>query len=135
MVELPFDPNVVWGEKPRHHVRGTINGKAFRGPLDRYENTIVLGPAWCRDNEIAAGEKVKVMLYPEGPQRDDLDEDIATALAAEPEAGAFFDGLAQFYRKGYLKWILSTKRSPAERKRRIGEMIALLKAGVKQRPK
>ena len=49
-------------------------------------------------------------------------------------AGPFFDSLAQFYRKAYLRWIDATKRSPAKRAERIAEMIKLLDAGVKQRP-
>jgi uncharacterized protein YdeI (YjbR/CyaY-like superfamily) len=57
------------------------------------------------------------------------------ALDAEPAAGAFFDSLAQFYRRGYLTWIDATKRSPAERAARIAEMVRLLKAGHKQRPR
>jgi uncharacterized protein YdeI (YjbR/CyaY-like superfamily) len=74
-----------------------------------------------------------VALAPEGPQRDNLAPDIAAALEAEPEAGAFFDSLAQFYRNAYLRWIDSTKRSPDLRAARIDETVALLKAGVKQR--
>jgi hypothetical protein len=42
------------------------------------------------------------------PQRGD----IAAALAANPAAGAFFDTLAQFYRKAYLRWIDATTRRP-----------------------
>ena len=49
-----------------------------------------------------------VELTPEGPQRADLAEDIAAALAANPAAGAFFDTLAQFYRKAYLRYIDAT---------------------------
>lgn len=42
----------------------------------------------------AIGGDVTVELAPEGPQRGDLADDIATALAASPAAGAFFDTLA-----------------------------------------
>ncbi len=72
---------------------------------------------------------------PEGLQRGDLDADIAAALDAHPAAGAFFDSLAQFYRKAYLRWIDGTKRRPHERVRRIQEMVTLLEAGIKERPK
>jgi serine/threonine-protein kinase len=51
------------------------------------------------------------------------------------KAAEFFDGLAQFYRKGYLTWIDATKKSPDERARRITQTVKLLKSGVKQRPK
>ena len=47
------------------------------------------------------------------------------------QAGEFFDGLAQFYRRGYLRWIEATKRSPDERARRIARTVELLAAGVK----
>lgn len=93
-----------------------------------------LGPAWVRDCGVAVGDTVLVALLPEGPQRDDLAADVADALAANPRAGAFFDSLAQFYRKAYLSWIDATRRSPAKRSERIAEMIRLLDAGVKQRP-
>ena len=69
------------------------------------------------------------------PQRADLAEDIAAALAANPAAGAFFDTLAQFYRKAYLRWIDATTRRPEVRAARIAEVVDLLAAGVKERPR
>ena len=81
------------------------------------------------------GDTVDVSLAAEGPQRDALDPDIAAALAKDPKAAAFFDGLAQFYRKAYLTWIAGTKSRPDERARRIAEVVKLLKAGVKERPR
>jgi uncharacterized protein YdeI (YjbR/CyaY-like superfamily) len=74
------------------------------------------------------------VLYPEGPQRANLAPDVAAALDTAPDAAAFFDSLAQFYRRGYLRWIDATKRSPEKRAARIAEMIELLKAGIKERP-
>ena len=61
---------------------------------------------------IAVGDDVAVELAPEGPQRGDLADDLAAALAANPAAAAFFDTLAQFYRKAYLRWIDATTRRP-----------------------
>jgi uncharacterized protein YdeI (YjbR/CyaY-like superfamily) len=54
---------------------------------------------------------------------------------AAPEAGAFFDSLAQFYRNAYLRWIEATKRRPEQRPLRIAEMIHLLEQGKKERPR
>ena len=59
------------------------------------------------------------MLYPEGPQRANLAPDVAAAVDTAPDAAAFFDSLAQFYRRGYLRWIDATKRSPDKRAARI----------------
>jgi uncharacterized protein YdeI (YjbR/CyaY-like superfamily) len=78
---------------------------------------------------------VAVELAPEGPQRGDLAEDIAAALAANPAARAFWDTLAQFYRKAYLRWIDSTTKRPELRAVRIAEVVDLLAAGIKERPR
>ena len=94
----------------------------------------VLVPAWRRDCGVSPGDAVEVVLAPEGPQRQDLADDVRVALEADPEAAAFFDGLAQFYRKAYLRWIDGTKRRPDERQRRIAEMVELLRRGQKERP-
>jgi uncharacterized protein with von Willebrand factor type A (vWA) domain len=76
-----------------------------------------------------------VELAPEGPQRQDLADDIAATLAANPAAAAFFDTLAQFYRKAYLRWIDATTRRPDLRAARIAEVVDLLAAGIKERPR
>jgi uncharacterized protein YdeI (YjbR/CyaY-like superfamily) len=57
------------------------------------------------------------------------------AREANPRAAAFFDGLAQFYRRGYLRWIDATKRSPEVRAQRIATLVELLEAGVKDHRK
>ncbi len=134
-VVLPFDPDAIWGPRPRHLLRGVFNGRKFRGSFDKAggEWRCSLGPVLRRDLNVDVGDDVALILEPEGPQRQELDPDIAAALAAEPEAAAFFDGLAQFYRKAYLTWVTATKRKPDERARRIAEFVTLLKAGKKAR--
>ncbi|MCW5944057.1 MAG: YdeI/OmpD-associated family protein [Fimbriimonadaceae bacterium] len=136
-MRLPFDPDEAWGTKERHHVRGTLDGVAFRGPLVRLEDgwAIAPGAAWLRDCPLEEGLEVSVTIEAEGPQADDLPPDFAAALAAEPEARAFFDALATFYRKGYLKWLDGAKKPAEKRSARIAEIVTLLKAGHKQRPR
>ena len=68
-----------------------------------------------RDIGVVVGDEVIVELAPEGPKRADLAEDISAALAANPAAAAFFDTLAQFYRKAYLRWIDATTRAAGPR--------------------
>ena len=101
MVPVPFDPDMVWGSKTDHRVHGTVNGMNVRASVEALDDGfgIVLGRAWRRDCGIAAGDVVHVELTPEGPQREDLAEDVRAALAVEPVAAEFFDGLAQFYRR------------------------------------
>jgi hypothetical protein len=136
MVPVPFDPDEAWGAKPQHHVAGTVNGMGVRAvvePLDK-GFAIVLGVAWRRDCGLAPGDAVTVELLPEGPQRDDLAPDLRDALDASPDAGAFFDSLAQFYRRAYLRWIDATKNRPDVRAQRIAEVVRLLEQGQKERP-
>jgi Bacteriocin-protection, YdeI or OmpD-Associated/Domain of unknown function (DUF1905) len=134
-VPVPFDPDRVWRPKARHLVHGTVNAMGFRGSVERHDGAwgFLLGPAWLRGCGISAGERLTVEIAPEGPQRDDLADDIIAALEASPAAAAFFDSLAQFYRKAYLRWVDATKRKPELRAQRIAELISLLEAGVKQR--
>ncbi|GAA4715053.1 protein of unknown function (DUF1905) [Promicromonospora umidemergens] len=135
-VPVPFEPDTAWGAKPRHHVTGTLNGLGLRGVLERTAHgfVLVLGPAWCGGEGPASGDQARVVLAPEGPQRADLPADVAAALDAVPDAGAFFDSLAQFYRKAYLRWIEATKRRPDQRPVRIAEVVRLLQDGQKERP-
>ncbi|WP_221762729.1 YdeI/OmpD-associated family protein [Nonomuraea sp. WAC 01424] len=135
-VPVPFDPDAVWAPKQVHHVTGTVEGVAVRAVIveEQGERGFLLGPAWSRCGP-TPGARVRVVLTPEGPQRADLADDLAAALDADPAAGAFFDSLAQFYRRAYLRWIDGTKGRPELRARRIAETVGLLAAGVKERPK
>ena len=133
-IPLSFNPNEVWGVKTRHYIRGSVNGHKVRGSLgsDGTQYFLPLGAAWRRDCGLEAGANVEVELSPEGPQSEYLSPDITAAMDAEPQAKAFFESLATFYRNTYIKWIESAKR-PETRTARIHEMIQLLKAGKKQK--
>ena len=135
-IVMPFDPVAVWGVRPRYHVTGSVNTIAVRGALKQIDGyyALTLGPAWLRDGRITPGSTVTVTLALEGPQADELADDITTALHAHPTANAFFAGLPTFYRKKYLRWIDGTKGKPLVRAQRIAEMITLLAAGQRERP-
>jgi hypothetical protein len=137
VIVVPFDPDAVWGAKAAHPVGGTIDGRRVRGTVSPGggEWAFTLSPSWMRGTGLVAGQQVVVELAPEGPQRGDLAEDISAALAADPAAAAFFDTLAQFYRKAYLRWIDATTRRPDLRAARIAEVVKLLAAGVRERPR
>ncbi|HEY0804866.1 MAG TPA: YdeI/OmpD-associated family protein [Pseudonocardiaceae bacterium] len=137
VVVVPFDPDEAWGVKAAHHVNGTVNGRRVRVTLSPGGGgwAFTLGQARALELGAVIGGEVIVELTPEGPQRADLAEDIAAALAANPAAAAFFDTLAQFYRKAYLRYIDATTRRPDVRAARIAEVVELLAAGAKERPR
>ncbi len=134
VLPIPFDANEAWGTRERHHLTGAINGTMFRGALvaDGGRWYLPLGPAWRRAAGIAEGDRVTVVLGPEGPQQDNMAADITAALGAEPQARTFFEGLPTFYRKNYVRWIESAKRQET-RENRIREMVALLREGRRER--
>jgi hypothetical protein len=134
---VPFDPDAVWGAKAVHRVSGTVGGCRVRVKLSPGAGGwgFTLSPARVGELGLTVSGAVAVELTPEGPQRADLAEDIATALAANPPAAAFFDTLAQFYQKAYLRYIDATTRRPELRTARIAEVVDLLAAGRKERPR
>jgi len=133
-IRLPFDPDAHWGDKDRHYVCGSIAGIRVRGALvqrgaDPY---LELGPSWCRAGIVTAGDRVTVVLEPEGPQFGDLPPEFQEALAADPAARRSFEALATFYRKGFVRDIEGAKR-PDTRARRIRETVEALRAGRRER--
>ncbi len=137
VISMPFDPDEAWGAKANHPVGGIIEGCRIRARLVPAGSdwVLVLAPKRLSSLGVAIGDEVTVELSPEGPQRGDLADDIVAALAASPAAGAYFDTLAQFYRKAYLRWIDATSRRPDVRASRIAEVVGLLEAGIKERPR
>jgi hypothetical protein len=137
VIAIPFDPDEVWGAKAVHHVNGTVNGRRVRVTIAPGDSgwAFTLNPSRMLGTGIGAGSDVIVELAPEGPQRSDLADDISAALVANPAAGAFFDTLAQFYRKAYLRYIDATTRRPDVRAARITEVVGLLADGIKERPR
>jgi hypothetical protein len=109
-VPVPFDPDEAWGIKRQHHVSGTVAGLPVRVTVaqDDVGWSFSLDAARVRDSPAELGDDVAVVISPEGPQRGDLAPDLLAALDSNPAAGAFFDSLAQFYRKSYLRWIDGT---------------------------
>ena len=137
VITMPFDADEAWGAKANHPVSGKIDGHRIRARLWPADGgwALTLAPKRLLGLGVTIGDEVTVELAPEGPQRGDLADDIAAALAANAEAGAFFDTLAQFYRRAYLRWIDATTRRPDVRAARIAEMVDLLAAGIKERPR
>ena len=134
---IPFDPDQAGGPKAVPQVSGTVHGCRVRVTIAPGDSgwAFTLNPTRMRHTGIAAGSDAIVELAPEGPQRADLADDISAALAANPAARAFFDTLAQFYRRAYLRYIDATTRRPDLRASRIAEVVGLLADGVKERPR
>jgi hypothetical protein len=133
-VLLPFAPAAAWGERGRYDVAGTIGGHRVRGKVTDTDDgpALLLGPSWCRDPAVGAGRTVQVVLAPEGPQLDDLPEELRAALAGDPEAAAFFQALPTFYRKNFVRPIANAKKTET-RERLARQTLEALRAKRRER--
>ena len=133
-IALPFNPDEEWGRRARHDLTGSIGGHAYRGKVQVTETGTILslGPAWRRDNGVAIGDDVEVVLRPEGPQVSEMEPDIPAAFEADPKARAAFEGSRTHCRKNHLRWIGEARR-PETRARRIAEMMAMLRKSDEER--
>lgn len=134
VIALPFAPDAVWGPRGSHLVvTGAIAGVPFRGPLDKVDDRLVVVLDHLWDGPVVdAGAEVDVVIAAEDPQSDNVAPDVAAAWAAAPEARSFFDGLAGYYRRNYIRWIEGAKL-PTTRAARIAQMVTLLKHGQREK--
>jgi len=76
---------------------------------------------------VELGEEVDAeVTLDEAPREVTVPVDLAAALAAEPELGAHFDGLAFTHRREYVDWV-EQARKPETRQRRIAATLERLR--------
>ena len=129
-VEVPLDVPATFG-RARPPVRGTINGHPFRSTVAVYggRSYLPVNRALREAAGVAAGDAVVVELEADDqPRTVDPPPELAAALAADPEAGAAFDGLSFTHRREYAEWVAGAKRE-ATRRRRAEQAVQLLRDG------
>jgi len=133
-IVLPDETTQLWGERLHYYLAGELAGRPFRGRAERQHSEIILpvGAAWLRDNGVQPMHEFTCALQLESPVLEELADDIREAIQADQQAQRFFEDIAPFYRKNYLRWIESA-RTPATRARRIAETVQSLREGRMQR--
>jgi bifunctional DNA-binding transcriptional regulator/antitoxin component of YhaV-PrlF toxin-antitoxin module len=128
-ITIPFDPSALWGVRPRHHVSGTLNGHPFEGSLGVRGGRVFfpLAKKVRADAGIKPGDVIEVTLAPVAERSESVPPELAEALAADPAARTFFDGLSGFYRRQYAESLADG--DPATRRRRAAQVIDLLRQG------
>ncbi|HKD99746.1 MAG TPA: DUF1905 domain-containing protein [Planctomycetota bacterium] len=65
-IVVPFDPDAVWGDRPRQFVAGTLNGCAFEGEIGFRRRVFytLLDDRLLRAAKLAAGDVVEVVMTP-----------------------------------------------------------------------
>jgi hypothetical protein len=119
--------------KKRPAVTVTINGYTYRSTIAAYGDVFMLPLAAEHRTAagVAAGDDVDVDLELDtAPREIEVPEDLAAALADEPEARAFFDGLSYSNRRWFVLNVEGTKNAET-RKRRVEKSVQMLQEGRK----
>lgn len=114
-VEIPFDLKEAFGQKNLVKVKATFDGVPYRGSIAKMGGP---APILIIRKDIRAqlggkgiGDKVLVTVEKDTEERVvEVPEELQKLLDENPEAKAFYEGLAYTYRKEYARWISSAKR-------------------------
>jgi Bacteriocin-protection, YdeI or OmpD-Associated/Domain of unknown function (DUF1905) len=126
-------PEVVagLGGGKRPAVTVTIRGHTYRSTVAAYGDVFML-PLAAEHRVaagVAAGDEVEVELAPDtAPREVEVPADLAAALAGEPEARAFFDGLSYSNRRWFVLSVEGAK-TPQTRQRRVDKAVTMLREG------
>jgi hypothetical protein len=115
----------------RFPVAATIGDYTWRTTVTRMGGEFLLGmnKDVRRGAGAEAGDTVDVLIeLDEAPREVEVPEALATALAADAEARARFDGLAFTHRKEFARWVAEAKREET-RDRRVAQALTMLREG------
>lgn len=134
-VEVPAHIVAELGSNRRPKVKATMRGCTFRSSVASMGGRFLLGiNADTREQSgLRAGDAVDVELQLDVELREvEVPADFATALAAEPDARRFFEGLSYSQRRWFVLGIEGAKK-PETRARRIDDSMARLRDSRGQR--
>jgi len=130
---IPVPTGVVerLGKGKRPPVRVTIGGHTYRSTVAAYGDVFML-PLSAENRKaagVAGGDEVDVDVELDTePRTVEVPEDFAGALAAEPEAKRFFEGLSYSQQRWHVLSIEGAKAAET-RQRRIDTSVAMLREG------
>lgn len=109
----------------------TVNGYTFRTSIARMGGRFLLGVSGERRQEagIAAGDVLEIdVSLDTAPREVDMPPDLATAVAGDPSAQAFWDTLSHSKQEWHVLQVTSAKKAET-RAARIERSVTLLRAG------
>lgn len=132
-IEVPEEIISALDAGKRPAVVVTINGKSYRSSIAVMGGQSLIGVSAVNREFIgvAAGDTVEVDLELDTqPRIVEVPDDLAAAIAAEPEAQAFYGTLNYSAQRRYVEPVGDAKTEET-RARRIAKVVADLKAGKK----
>jgi hypothetical protein len=128
---VPGDVVTALGGGRRPPVTITIGGHTYRTTIATMGGRFLvpLSAANRQAAGVAAGDEVDVSIELDAAPREvEVPDDLASALAAEPTARQFFEGLSFTHRKEWVRWVTEAKRVET-RAQRIARTVDAVKAG------
>jgi hypothetical protein len=120
------------GRKPP--VRVTLNGHTYRSTIARRGDTYLVGVSGVNREQagVKAGDVLEVEIeLDDQPREVEVPDDLAAALAAQPEAERFFVGLTHSQKQALVVPIEEAKK-PETRERRVEKAVEALADGRKR---
>ncbi|UJF31930.1 YdeI/OmpD-associated family protein [Paenibacillus hexagrammi] len=132
-VKSDLNRDILWQHMSPHHFTGislvslddTWSAMRFR-PSD-----LVPADSRARAEQRQAAQGSSVSQSKSADKTVTVPGDLATAFQANPEAAAFYEGLAYSHRKEYVRWITDAKRAET-RQGRIEKTLDKLSRGIKK---
>jgi antitoxin component of MazEF toxin-antitoxin module len=133
-IEVPAELVEQLGAGRRPPVVVDLDGHAYRSTVavlgGRY--LVSVSAAVRRATGLAGGDPVRVTLtVADTPREVDVPADLAAALAADEQAGAFFATLSNSLQRHHVDTV-NGARTAETRQRRIDRAVSLFRAGVKR---
>ncbi|SFO37272.1 protein of unknown function [Geodermatophilus obscurus] len=133
-IEVPPELVEQLGAGRRPPVLVDLDGHAYRSTVavmgGRY--LVSVSAAVRQATGLTAGDPVRVTLtLADTPREVDVPADLAAALAADEQAGAFFATLSNSLQRYHVDTVNGAKTAET-RQRRIGKAVALFRAGQKR---
>jgi len=130
-IVVPDDVLEQLGAGKRPPVLVDVNGHTYRTTAGVMggRSMIPVSAAVRKATGLAGGDPVRVTLtVDDAPREVQVPEDLAAALAAAPQAGAFFAGLSNSLQRYHVDNVTGAK-SPETRQRRVEKALALFREG------
>jgi Bacteriocin-protection, YdeI or OmpD-Associated/Domain of unknown function (DUF1905) len=127
-IEVPEDVLLALDRGRRVKVVATVNGYTYRTSVAPAYGKILM--PFSSQHRVASGlsggEEIEVELVPDdAPREVEVPGDLATALAAAPEAADYFAGLSYSHQRAYTLWIEEAKK-PETRANRVTKAVQML---------
>jgi hypothetical protein len=115
----------------RFPVVATVNGYVWRTSVTRMGGEFLLGlnREVRQGAGVQAGDEVAVTIELDvAPRAVEVPDELAAALAADPQVSESFERMAVSHRKEYARWVAEAKQDQT-RQRRVQQALEMIRAG------